>query len=79
MRQRYIWDEKQNKLVKAEEYERPARMQIITDIDQQGRSYESPVRPGVWITSRADMREDLKITGCRQVDPGENKDFYNRR
>jgi hypothetical protein len=78
MRKRYIWDEKQNKLVPYEEYERPLSPQLILDIDQTGQTYQSPVTMQ-WIDSRTKMREDLKVSGCRQVDPGERESFNNYR
>ena len=75
MRKRWYWDNDKQKLIPAEEYKpkyKKCGMQIITDIDQQGKSYESPVHPGKWITSRREMKEDLIRSGCRQVEPGEN-------
>ena len=70
MRQRYIWDEKKNKLVKAEEYERPVGPTLILDLDQKGQSYFSPV-DNEYITSRRARRENLARHGCREVDPSE--------
>jgi len=75
---RYIWDEKQNKLVEYEKYERPLSPTLILDLDQTGQTYQSPVSME-WITSRSAMREDLRATGCRQVDPGEFSNFNNYR
>jgi hypothetical protein len=53
---------------------RPVSMQLIMDLDQSGRSYQSPVSLR-HIDSRTKMREDLKVTGCRQVDPTERSGF----
>lgn len=78
-RRRYKFDEESGKMVEVSpEWEgRKPGLQIIQDIDVQGRSYQSPVSLKM-ITSRRAMREDLKATGCRQVDPSERDNFLNR-
>lgn len=72
------WVMRDGKLVPMEEnVEASQGITLIRDLDQTGQSYQSPTS-FEWITSRRAMREDLKISGCRQVDPTEKKSFYNR-
>lgn len=40
--------------------------------------YESPVQPGKWIHGRRQHEEHLRETGCRILEPGEDK-VYQRR
>lgn len=51
---------------------------IIQDY-QPHQYYESPANLGKWITSRRERREDLKRSGCREIDPSEKKDFLRPR
>lgn len=57
-----------------EEPRREGKLQIIRDIPE----YISPVN-GKLIGSRSQRREDLKRTGCREVDPSENKWWSEKR
>lgn len=41
-------------------------------------AYESPAS-GKWITGRKEAEEDLKRTGCRLLEPGEQKDMARRQ
>jgi hypothetical protein len=50
------------------------RGQVILDLDQQGNSYQSPITLKM-VTSRRQRREDLRVSGCREVDPGEKGSF----
>lgn len=52
--------------------------QIVSDIDARGMEYVSPAT-GKMITSRAERREDLKRSGCREVDPSEHKPEYRQK
>lgn len=45
-------------------------IQIMRDI----APYQSPVS-GKWISSRPERRDDLRATGCREVDPTEKPAF----
>lgn len=56
------------------EAERAASFQIQKDIPE----YLSPVT-GKLIGSRSERREDLKRTGCREVDPSEHKWWAEKR
>lgn len=47
---------------------RPSRL-VWTDLP----GYESPVT-GAWVEGRAQRREDLKRSGCREYDPGMKDD-----
>lgn len=72
---RYIWDGET--FVPADEYRRPESKGpfIMSDIPE----YMSPTGAGM-ITSRSQRREDLRSSGCREVDPSEFKpQFHNRR
>jgi len=40
-------------------------------------AYESPAS-GKWITGRKEAEEDLKRTGCRLLEPGEQADMQKR-
>lgn len=51
--------------------ERRATLQIISDIEP----YKSPLGTGV-VGSRRERREELKRSGCREVDPSEFKAQY---
>ena len=56
-----------------------ATLQIIPDIPgyvSHGRMQEvdGKLKP-VWVDGRRDRREDLKRSGCREVDPSEFKDI----
>ena len=79
MRRRFVYDKKIKKCVEVP-IDQPLvpRIQLITDIDQQGKSYASPVT-GRMITSRRARKEDLKATGCREVDPSEHTEFLKHK
>lgn len=49
-------------------------LQIIRDID----GYDCPIT-GKFISSRAEHRENLKRTGCRNLEPGESRDAIKRK
>lgn len=68
MRKRYVWDEKLKKLVEQAE-RRPSEHHFVwADLP----AYQSPVTLGM-VEGRYQRREDLKRSGCREVDPSEIK------
>jgi hypothetical protein len=75
----YVWED--GKLIdKRDASPRPTKHAdmgvpyIIGDLP----GYASPVGTG-WIEGRAARREDLKRTGCREVDPSEYKPQYHNK
>lgn len=61
---------------------------LVEDVKVQRRNFHN-IQPDIkpyWsvasnrmIGSRSSRREDLKVTGCREVDPSEKKDFMRDR
>ena len=74
MRKRYVYDEKKRKLVEDTKVQRRNFHNIQPDI----KPYWS-VASNRMIGSRSTRREDLKMTGCREVDPSEKKNFMKPR
>ena len=74
MRKRYIYDKKTRKLVEEEKVQRNNFHNIQPDINP----YFS-VASNRMIGSRSTRREDLKMTGCREVDPSEKSAFLSER
>ena len=72
MRKLFIWDDKLQKLV--EQKVEPKKDYHFVMPDCAG--YQSPV-DGRLIDGRTQRREDLRRNGCREVDPGERKDFIS--
>lgn len=68
MRKRYVWDEKLHKLVEQKE-RKPAEHHFVWE---DLKPYQSPVTLKM-VEGRYQRREDLKISGCREVDPSEIK------
>jgi hypothetical protein len=70
---RYVWDAEAQTLVELSADAPPPAVafQIMRDLP----GYKSPAGTG-WIEGRAARREDLKRTGCREVDPSEFKPAY---
>ena len=70
---KYVWDKATNMLVEVEQNTRLRcdAPQVMRDIPE----YKSPLGTG-WITSRSHRREELKRSGCREVDPSEWKSAY---
>ena len=70
---KYVWDKATNMLVEVEQNTRLRcdAPQVMRDIPE----YKSPLGTG-WITSRSHRREELKRSGCREVDPSEFKPVY---
>lgn len=75
-RQSFVQDPRTGKLVPKDEYyaARPRTHMIIPDTPD----YESPIDGSV-ISGRKQRREDLKRNGCHEYDPGERKDFIQRK
>lgn len=71
-RKKWIWSDKEHKLVPAQEYDRwEGRVHyVIPDIPP----YQSPAS-FKWIDGRRQRREDLKATGSREIDPSERPKF----
>lgn len=68
----FIIDHRTNKLVKATEVDSyHKRVHYVVD-DING--YQSP-KTLKWVQGRKQRREDLKVSGCREVDPGEKQSF----
>lgn len=80
MRKRWVWDNEKEELVPQKE-RNPARLHyVMGDV----KDYHSPStldEKGNFklISGRAQRREDLKRSGCREVDPSEKQDFFNYR
>jgi hypothetical protein len=72
MRKRYVY--RNGKLVEDVKVQRRNFHNIQPDI----KPYFS-VASNRMIGSRSTRREDLKITGCREVDPSEKEDFLKPR
>lgn len=69
---RYVWDRAAQRLVDVTQAARvDSAPQIMPDIP----AYKSPLGTG-WITSRSHRREELKRSGCREVDPSEHRAAY---
>lgn len=66
MRTTFVFDRATGELVPKEARETVPTLQVMPDIPP----YQSPVT-GQWIDGRVARREDLKRTGCREVDPSE--------
>lgn len=82
---RYIWDNERRDFVEPADYHASKAAQadgrvssfptpfVMSDIPE----YTSPAS-GKAITSRSARREDLKATGCREVDPSEVEVTWNK-
>ncbi len=72
MRKRYIF--KNGKLVEDLKVQRRNYHNVQPDI----KPYWSPASNRV-IDGRTQRREDLKVTGCREVDPSEKQSFMKQK
>jgi len=68
MRKRYVWDEKQHKLVEQAERKPSEHHYVWGDLP----AYQSPVTLKM-VDGRYQRREDMKRANCREVDPSEIK------
>lgn len=57
----------------------PIQSRVQLTPDDNTVSYVSPTGDGKYIEGRADRREHLKRTGCREVDPSEFKPCYKNK
>lgn len=76
---KYIWDRGRQEFVDRdgramESPDRVCKPQIISDI----APYESPLGTGM-IDGRRARREDLKRSGCREVDPSEYRPTFRSK
>lgn len=74
MRKRFIYDKETRKLIEVKKKEPMRLHNIQPDI----KPYFS-VASCQMVGSRSTRREDLKVTGCREVDPSEKKEFLRDR
>ena len=70
MRKRYIYDKKTRKLVEEKKVQSKNFHNIQPDINP-----DWSVASNRMIGSRSTSRDDLRMTGCREVDPSEKSAF----
>lgn len=76
---RYRYNPKSGRVEPVGSRQIEATLQVVPDIKgyvSMGRTevVDGQIKP-VWVDGRRQRRDDLKRSGCREVDPSEYKDF----
>lgn len=76
MRYKLIYDEKTRTFTRVDPKQKAQRDFVSHEVMPDIQPYFS-IASNRWVDGRTQRREDLKITGCREVDPSEKSSFMS--